>query len=137
MKKQVIFLLLVFLGFSIISCNDKGPETTPTYAILIENNTNVGLLAYYQLNYPDTALQQYKPATSLIQQRSLGYLLSKKKWDETISENADSTIWFFFLAENTFAQYPWDSVRSNYIILKRMHFTLDSLRNLNWTVQYP
>ena len=112
------------------------PETKPTYTILVNNNTNKDLLVFYQLNYPDTTLQQNRPDVTKLLANTIGLLSSEKKWDEIINQNKDSTISFFFLASGTFEKYPWDSVRSKYIILKRMEFPLDSLQNLKWTVRY-
>ncbi len=112
------------------------PETKPTYTILVNNNTNKDLLVFYQLNYPDTTLQQNRPEVTKLLANTIGLLSSEKKWDEIISQNKDSIISFFFLASGTFEKHPWDSVRSKYIILKRMEFPLDSLQNLKWTVRY-
>lgn len=138
MKKVVTIFVFLFIGIYLTSCvKSESAESKPTYAIMVNNKTNNELMVFYQLNYPDTTLQKIRPDITMIQARSYGLMLSETKWDELISQNPDQKLWLFFLAAGTFEKYPWDSVRSQYIILKRMNFKLDSLRNLNWTVQFP
>jgi len=136
--KKCSIILIIILGLHLASCvKSDVTETKPVYAIMINNKTNNELLVFYQLNYPDTTLQKSRPDVSTIQQRSTGLIPSDKKWDDIIMQNKYQTLSLFFLAGGTFEKYSWDTVRSKYIILKRMEFPLDSLRNLNWTVQYP
>jgi hypothetical protein len=130
-----VFFILVF---SLTSCvKSEEPESKPTYSIMVNNKTNNSLLVFYQLNYPDTSLQKIKPDLTMVQQRSYGLIVSETKWDDLIKQNNDQMLWIFFLAGGTFEKYSWDTVRSQYIILKRMNFSLDSLQKLNWIVQYP
>lgn len=32
---------------------------------------------------------------------------------------------------------PWDSVKANYLVLRRYDLSLEDLRRLNWTIIYP
>ena len=137
MKNVIIFSAFIILGIYLTSCvKSSAPETKPTYLIFIDNKTSKELLVFYQLNYPDTTLQTYQPDMTEVFANTLGFISSEQKWDEIISQNKDHTISFFFLASGTFDKFTWDTVRSQYLILKRLEFPLDSLRNLNWTVQY-
>jgi len=31
----------------------------------------------------------------------------------------------------------WDSVKANYLVLKRYDLSLDDLKRMNWTITYP
>jgi hypothetical protein len=138
MKIGKILLTCIFTGLFVSACvKSNPPDTTPAYLIFINNKTSNDLQVFYQLNYPDTSLQENRPITTNLSANTLGFIPSEKKWDEIINQNSHHYISFFFMASGTLVKYSWDTVRSQYIILKRMEFHLDSLRKQNWTIQYP
>jgi len=87
---------------------------------------------YVYVNYnPGNAPEQYKiqPKETKSAIRPIG------TWEKAFQE--DDTIAFYFFDAEIIENSSWDSVRSNYLILKRSDYTLGDLINLHWTLIYP
>ena len=82
---------------------------------------------YYPGNAPDKyKIQPYETKSSI---KPIG------TW-ERVYEEQDTLAFYVFDAE-VLETTPWDTVKANYMILKRYDLSLQDLESMNWTITYP
>jgi hypothetical protein len=134
---SLFLLVLIFNLFS--SCKDENgcpPGSNCKYSIKINNATSLPILTYYQLNFPDTLIQENKPNFSNASGNSYCYLDSDERWEEIIRKNEKNVITIFILDYDTIQKYLWSNIRVEYKILKRFELSSDSLKKLGWTLTF-
>lgn len=72
---------------------------------------------------------------SLINKRV--YFDSKTKWEDIIKDLPMDTLSVFFIDGTIFQNEKWDTIRDNYLILKRCDFSLEDLQKSNFIITYP
>ena len=138
--KVAIWLSLMVLILSFLaSCKDKNgcpAGSNCQYSIKINNASNSAILTYYQLNFPDTIIQENTPNFSKATENTYCYIDSDVKWEDVIKKNVNNTITIFVLDFDTTQKYQWSAIRNEYKILKRFELSSDSLGKLGWTLTY-
>jgi hypothetical protein len=125
MKKLFFFILVISLS---TSC-DPFDKIENVYRVCIDNNNVHEKIVVFGADiYPDTNLPIKKPTdyeyssegtTSLCVYHNSEYI-NDPKFNRYKSGD---TITIFVLKETDFFNLPWDSVRKNYLILKRYQAT--------------
>lgn len=104
----------------------------------LKNNTSKTIAAYYDYNYPDVSLQATRP--SMIDARNMKALpgaemtLSREtNWETCFADKIPSGKLSIFIFDNAvLSSQPWDSVRNNVMIYKRIDITIDSLKKVDY-----
>jgi hypothetical protein len=107
-KISISLFLLVLIINLCSSCKDENgcpPGSNCNYSIKVNNATSLTILTYYQLNFPDTSLQEYKPYFNNASGNSFCYLDSDEKWEEIIRKNEKNVITIFILDYDTIQKY--------------------------------
>lgn len=134
---RIIICLLIGVISLIYSCKNKSSLVERTYGIWVQNNSNSIISYLVGYSYPDTIIpDQYNNLVG-VKAMDKGDYQSKKDWDAVFAEKNASKISFFFFSPDTIAKYGWNTVRSNYKVLKRADFTLQELKNGSYTVSFP
>ena len=134
MKKILQILSTILLLIVFCACPDKERLDT----ITIENQSNDTIVNWFSFMYPDTTINlrygfedkiSYDISTIAPKNESkvgndLGSFLGTKK------------LIIFIFSKKVIDTTPWDSVRNNYLILKRYDLDLKTLDSLNWRITY-
>lgn len=135
-KKTLNFSIVLMLTFAMYGCPEPFPEQTLTY----ENLSNEDVLFEESIKlYPDTSLMDKNPF-----EKMEVYNLRTIKVGKEFKFNGDyqgylknfSKFSVFIFSKKVIDTTPWDSVRNNYLILKRYDLDLKTLDSLNWRVTY-
>jgi len=135
MKKLQLLRLITFLFFMILVVNCD-PDNRKMKII---NNSSSGIYYNDSYMYPDTTLRIDDNPSSLSRLLlSPGETVSNPRrgsW-EGVFENID-TLMIFIFDEATVKTVPWDTIRKNYMILKRYDLSYEDLVKMEWRVVYP
>jgi hypothetical protein len=108
--------------------------------LLIKNNSDKDIYTYAQSNYPDTSISSYNPSFSkenyLVLAHSEKRLISRS-WEQDIIRGQSDTLMIFLYDAQVLDSILWDTVKTNYLVLKRYDLSLQDLESMNWTVTYP
>ncbi len=133
----IIPILIFFWG-----CPDKDINYVDS-SIIVENNSSDTILIFYNFyDYPDTSLILQSPFLDF-EQKKLSIVLP----DSELTSNGSFIKYFnmqnttklmlYIFNNKTVESVPWDTIRQNYLILKRYDLSLEDLDSLNWTITYP
>ena len=78
---------------------------------------------------------RYNPEDYKIKPGGTGRIGVIGSW-EGMFESHD-TLMIFIFDEATLKTVPWDTIRKNYMILKRYDLSLEDLVKMDWRVTYP
>ena len=106
----------------------------------ITNNSNSAIYFNYSFAFPDTTLRpEDNPVTSddfyRIQSGETVTNPIMGRWESKF--DISDTLMIFIFDETTLKTVPWDTVRKNYMILKRYDLSLEDLVRMDWRVTYP
>jgi hypothetical protein len=138
MKKNLGLKVIYVLAFLFIMSNCVYDRMD--FKLKITNNSNADIYFFDTFSYPDTSIRvEYNPTYSkteyFIKNGETKSVVVRGTWDESF-KIWDTLIIFIYDAK-TLETTPWDSIRKNYLILKRFDLTLQSLENLNWIISFP
>ncbi len=137
-------ILLGFLLFSlIVSGKCKKDSEDCHYNVKVLNNSTMPVYIIWQLNYPDTSINDPNP---LLQGEY--YRVNPGRNDFSLFHNdcfedvykyriPSDTMMFFVFDAHLLEQTSWETVKSNYMVLNRFDYSLADLRNRNFTITYP
>jgi len=139
MTKKYLFLLVIYCA--LISCH---PDRFFGW-FSIKNNSSKGICYSYSNLYPDTSIPKgnYVPSGSpgppsiTIQPGESYSLLKAASLDSYFNSVTSGTMELFIFDSHTVETVSWDSVRTNYLILKRYDLTLDSIKKMNGVINFP
>jgi hypothetical protein len=93
-----------------------------------------------QINHPDTSIGSYNPSFSKenfkVKAHSEKRLISHS-WEQDVIRAQSDTLMIFMYDAQVLETTPWDTVKANYLVLKRYDLSLDDLIRMNWTITYP
>ena len=143
MKMSFTFLIGSILFIS-STCADN--EKDCHNYISIHNVSNKNIYVEYVLGYPDTTYFKYEPNPALSPelskvlsgQTNSNALGSRSCWEDKFKSLIKSdTVMIYVFDAQVLESTPWDTVKANYLILKRYDLSLVDLQQMNWTVTYP
>jgi hypothetical protein len=131
--------LIVVLGVSLLTgCMDKFHE------ICVVNNAPHPITIYFATNqvnsktaYPDTSLPVTEPYLINGSISSTSCYRSNKTQEMTFDLLPADTLSVFVINKDTLLYYGWDTIRSQYKILKRYDLSYHDLESMNWRIPYP
>jgi len=142
MKAMLYILLSVTLLASACKKEDESCHKT----IKIVNQSDKSIYVECTYGHPDTAYFVYEPNPALSPEMykvSSGETNSRALW----SRNCWETNFEVYLPSDTLMIYvfdaqvlettPWDTVKANYLVLKRYDLSLQDLEKMDWTITYP
>lgn len=134
-----IFLFTLIICFINQGCGDKifgGDDDR----LLIKNNAEYPIYVGDQINYPDTSIDNYNPSSVKDIYKILSNSekrISSRSWEQEVGMSISDTLMIFIYDAYTLETIPWDTVRKNYLILKRYDLSLEDLQGMNWTITFP
>jgi hypothetical protein len=143
---KTIKLILVTVPILLLAnaCPDKDMDSEfVDSSITIQNNTDKALLRYFDFyNYPDTNLAIDNPFNNAKQEELASIppqnsAEQKEAWIKYFEQTNTTKLMLFLLDYETVKSIEWDTIKANYLILKRYDLSLQDLENMNWTVTYP
>ena len=141
MNFLIFIITLIFLNQS---CGDKEEDCHKT--ITVKNETADTLYVVGSDFYPDTLSIKGIPNPVLDPSHTKvlpGETNTRVLWDRDCIELAfkdlipSDTMMVYVFDAHVLETTPWDSVKANYMVLKRYDLSLQDLKNMNWTVTYP
>ncbi|MEO6682812.1 MAG: hypothetical protein ABIN48_08285 [Ginsengibacter sp.] len=147
--KSYIGLLVLLTIVCGSTCRKNKPDCHP-YLFLKNNSQNV-ISSQSGFDYPDTLVSQiniflgYDSATRKINNGDR-YSISWGQGScfEALFSGGGShellmsdTLSLFVFSYDTLIKYDWETIRTQYKVLKRYDLSLKDLNQLNWTVTYP
>lgn len=118
--------LLIIMLFSASDCHNKDYEY-----LYIKNSSDKAI--YYSISdyYPDTTIvKQYSSQGPLHPDETTYFGAGYEEFE------MNNTLIFFIFDADRIEQVPWDTIVSNYLILKRFEVTKEDVRNMNDTITY-
>lgn len=135
MKRISIIAGITLLSFCILGCPEKEP-TLPELQLIVNNTSNSNILFCDQGIYPDTSLPEIGFNEDNINIYAVNAEISKTFWYSKSRFDTRKKTCFFVYDKDLILKAPWDSIRDNYLILKRYDLSYDDIKMLNWTISY-
>ncbi len=108
--------------------------------ITIINNTDQVLYFYYSDKYPDTSIIDYDPSVASDFYKIKSHS-SKIHYDRDgcfdMYLKKENKLMYFLFDSLVLSSIPWDSIRENYLFVKRYDLNLEDFEKNNWTITYP
>jgi len=134
MKKFAIYTVLLAL----FSCNLSMEEMDYDIRPRIKNNSEKVIYFGSQHNYPDTAIELNNPLKVSSRRVNPGETVVSRasNWEPKFNSTSHGII-MFFIYDDALQDVPWDTIKANYMILRRYDLTWDSLVYMNYIIEYP
>lgn len=146
MLRPVIYFIFLFLLVFTTGCEDININLKSKYyddRLELMNNSTSSIVAYLSFAYPDTSLSSTSPAKNIYansDQAAPGEKINFVRggtWEHAFEEQIPGgKMIIFIIEESTFENTEWNSIVSNYDILKRYDLSLDDLKEMNWKIEY-
>lgn len=130
-------LIIVILISVIILFSYKCVDRDLTYSFKLKNNSGNLIFYWVSYNYPDTSLALEKEITGGLNPGDFRFIDSKTPWPQRIDEIPGDTLLIFIFDPDTLETYPWNEVRDDYKILKRIELGPYDTPPLDQAVNYP
>ena len=142
MKSTCVFLL-VLLPFFFLSMTCRKESDICHYGLWLNNKTDKPVYVVASFDYPDTSINFQNPLlgdnnivwphqrTDFLRE---GHCLENDI--EVLSPGHKLSI-FVFDADQLKYDSSWTQIRQNYQVLKRFDYTVDELRNTNFSIDFP
>jgi hypothetical protein len=139
--KTVYLILGIFLLILILIRSCKPDDNYYDYRLNVLNKSIKTIYVECSYSYPDTLLpytsspfnhnpDKAAPNETVIVARG-------GSWEEAFKERIHDKLIIFIFEATIVDNTPWDTVKKNYMILKRYDLNLHDLNSLNWTITYP
>jgi hypothetical protein len=113
------------------------------YTISVNNSSHkkiyisAGYSRYGMPEYPDTLLPTIEPDLYTVDHGEQNKLRSSFEWETVIEKMELDTLSIYFFNADTIENYSWDEIVNGYKIIERRDFSIDDLKQINWSVTYP
>ena len=142
MKQKFLLLFVVYVV--IISCEWDPFEIFAEHfyddSIYLKNNSEINIGFYVSNIYPDTILDAKKPDMTMVEPGKERYIQLNMMVDTPLNWKKSfprDTVTVFVLDYEITEQLSWNTVRDNYMILKRYEMDVVELRNMEYKITYP
>lgn len=143
MKKNWKILIILILFFN-QACGDRLVDCHKT--ITFTNKTSDTLYVISAYEYPDTMAFRILP-NPLLDPYSTQVFPYEDNTKVLFSRDCLELVFKDFIPYDTLMVYvfdgqvlkthPWDSVKANYLVLKRYDLSLEDLVSMNWEITFP
>jgi len=120
----------LFLLLSVICISSTCSKSRYSTAFFIKNNSSKTILYSWSDKYPDTSI------TDILNGVPIDPLQTRGPFYYTVSPIA-GIVEIFLFNSITVDSIPWDTIKKNYMVLKRYDLTIDSINQMNRIVTYP
>ena len=139
---KTILSSLIILLLSVSSCDVPPFFAEKFYMLYVVNNTSKSIYYYEEhfnseFRYPDTTLPSTKPTMQKIEANDKYGISSQVKWNEVIDKMPSDTMAVYIFDAETYENTDWNTIRANYMVLKRYSISAEYLTNNNNTIVYP
>lgn len=143
MKVYLIYILL-FLTLSASKC--KSPAMDYDYPLYLKNTSNRNVNIYFNQNesyiyiYPDTSITNFRTRVraSIKPNTLIDIAGGSAPWEKIFEVRVpNDTMSIFVIDSDTLNNHPWDTIRSQYLILQRYDLSLKDLENRKFEIEYP
>lgn len=135
----LIVLLLFFIVTRAMTCYKK--NTLDCHSNFEIRNNSSGSI-YFGLGYDSSLLLlDYPPVVSPENYKCLAFSTKEKSFgrclEGDISYTPTKKLYFFIFDAAVLESTPWQTVKQNYMLLKRYDLTETQLDSANWVIDYP
>jgi len=143
MKMNFIVLIITILLLN-QACGDKEENCHKT--ITFKNISNNSLYVVGSTFYPDSSIYSGIPNPVLDPTHTKVFpeeTNTRVLWGRDCIELAfkdlipSDTMMVYVFDAHLLETTPWDSVKANYMVLKRFDLSIEDLENSNWIITYP
>ncbi len=139
MKHLILACFCITLMSSTCQKEDTGHER-----ITFKNNSNLKLYVMGQdITYPDTSITfgdlTKTGSTQIVNPNStnVSALEIQSTWEQRLNHPTQDTLMVFVFDAQVLETTPWDTVKANYLVLKRYDLSLQDLESVKWEITYP
>lgn len=138
MRLKLMLVVCLQIIITVNSCDIK--NNYYDYRLTVLNKSGKTIYAEANASYPDTSLVfTVSPFNHNPDKASPGAaikIVHGGSWEEAFETNIHQKLIIFVFDAAIADNMPWDTIKKNYMILKRYDLTLQNLDSLNWTVIY-
>ena len=139
--KMKTFVLIALTFFSILTACEKPPGARSMRGLWVKNNSSIRICTFTGFQYPDTSIPDLSERKwdleTILPSNEKVYDFPIKRWEQLFDKLPADTLSLFVFHADTIAKYSWEKIQSEYNILKRYDISLEDLKNMNSTIQYP
>ena len=139
MKTIKIILITISTIFVMLSSCDTNNKYFDTRLKVI-NNSDKAIYADFYQSYPDTTLSKlfhFANSAHKVMPHETFTLGRGGTWEQAFQEQIYQKLLVYIFDAVVVDNTPWDTIRKNYLILKRYELTLKELDSLNFKIIYP
>ena len=137
--KTVKIMLIISLQLVLMSNSCKN-NSYYDFRLKVINKSDKTIYADFYQSYPDTILSMHSHFDNSANKavpNGIVTLVRGGTWETAFKGNIQQKLMIFIFDAATVDNTPWDTIRKNYLILKRYDLSLKELDSLNFKVTYP
>jgi hypothetical protein len=138
--KYFKILLIALLHSILVSSSCKKESSYYDYRLKVVNNSKDMIYADFYQSYPDTTLSSNSHFDGEIlkaRPNDTITLIRGGSWENAFSSDITEKLMVYVFDAEIIEDTPWDTVKANYMVLKRYDLSLQELEKMNWTISYP
>ena len=137
-------IILVTSLFVNQACGDKDDNCHKVITFINKTGDTLYVTSAYE--FPDTMIFKTQPNplldpnfTKVLPKESNTQVLWHRGCIELAFKDLipSDTLMVYIFDSKVLKNTPWETVKANYLILKRYDLSLQDLKNTNWTITYP
>ena len=141
--KKILFAITIISIWIICIGGCESDRNGDPIEIVVKNNANDTVRFVLQNNYPDTVLINSREYPHLAEgtavhpySKSRFWAFSGWEWTLGNERKVDGLVCIVYSLD-TLRKYPFEQIQEDYNILKRYILSIEDLKSINWTIEYP
>jgi hypothetical protein len=135
------FMKPIYLILSCLLIVNSSCHKDEELRLRVNNVSDKAIYVSWTIDYPDTSLihtvnPTYNPQIKKVEAHGVQKDYYGAPSKGLFNDKVDTLSVFVFDAQ-VLETTPWDTVKANYLVLKRFDLSLDDLNKLNWIITYP
>jgi hypothetical protein len=139
--KTIKMIAIISIQFILMANSCKDGESYYDYRLKVINKSNMTIYAEYTMSQIDTLLpytdSPFNHSPDKTTPNGTITLGRGGSWEDAFNEDTTQKLRIFIFNASIVDNTPWDTIKKNYMILKRYDLSLDDLNKMNWTITYP
>lgn len=139
--KPIKMIAIISIQFILMANSCKEGGSYYDYRLKVINKSNMTIYAEYTMSPIDTLLpytqSPFNHSPDKAAPNGTITLGRGGSWEDAFNEVANQKLRIFIFDASIVENTPWETVKKNYMILKRYDLSLHDLDSLNWTITYP
>lgn len=131
--------LAVFLQLILMSSSCKRDSGYYDFRLKLLNKSDNAVYTCFYQSYPDTVLGSHNPfsSDSRVEPNETFTLGRGGSWESAFKEDISQKLMIYVFDADVVENTPWDTIKANYLVLKRYDLTLQDIEEMDWTICYP